>query len=124
MAEHPGGGSVDLTPRRSLLVAAVSGALVGWLVFGPRRRVTGRVVLLSLVFPVLWLLGTLTVGAVSGWYPYPFLDVDEQGAAPVAVACLGVLVLLVALLLLGWLLDRRLPGLGHPADAGLVRTGR
>ncbi|GAA1426572.1 hypothetical protein GCM10009616_01500 [Microlunatus lacustris] len=32
MAEHPGGGSVDLTPRRSLLVAAVSGALAGWLV--------------------------------------------------------------------------------------------
>ena len=32
MAEHPGGGSVDLTPRRSLLVAAVAGALAGWLV--------------------------------------------------------------------------------------------
>jgi hypothetical protein len=99
-------------------------ALVGWLVFGPRPRVTGRVVLLALVFPVLWLLGTLLVGAASGWYPYPFVDVDEQGAGPVAVACLGVLVLLVALLLLGWLLDRRLPGLGRPADAPLVRTGR
>lgn len=32
MAEHPVGGSVDLTPRRSLLVAAVFGALAGWLV--------------------------------------------------------------------------------------------
>ena len=32
MAEHPGGGSVELTPRRSLLVAAVFGALAGWLV--------------------------------------------------------------------------------------------
>jgi uncharacterized membrane protein YeaQ/YmgE (transglycosylase-associated protein family) len=99
-------------------------ALVGWLVFGPRPRVTARVVLLALVFPVLWLLGTLLVGAVSGWYPYPFVDVDEQGPGPVAVACLGVLGLLVALLLLGWLLDRRLPGLGRRADAPLVRTGR
>ena len=94
---------------------------------GPIRRPRfhgRRVVLLSLVFPVLWLLGTLTVGAVSGWYPYPFVDVDEQGAGPVAAACLGVLGLLAALLLLAWLLDRRLPGLGHPADADLVRTGR
>jgi len=32
LAEHPGGGSVELTPRRSLLVAAVFGALAGWLV--------------------------------------------------------------------------------------------
>jgi small-conductance mechanosensitive channel len=32
LAEHPGGGSVELTSRRSLLVAAVFGALAGWLV--------------------------------------------------------------------------------------------
>ena len=32
MAEQPGGGSVELTPPRSLLVAAVFGALAGWLV--------------------------------------------------------------------------------------------
>jgi len=99
-------------------------ALVGWLVFGPRPRVTARVVLLSLVFPVVWLAGTLTVGALSGWYPYPFVDVDAQGAGPVAVACLGVLVLMLVLLLLGWLLDRRLPELGHPAEARRTRAER
>lgn len=98
-------------------------ALVGWLVFGPRPRVTGRVVLLSLVFPVVWLVLTLTVGALSGWYPYPFVDVDEQGAGPVAVACLGVLVLILGLLLLGWFLDRRLPSTGRPAGARRTRTG-
>jgi heme A synthase len=32
LAEQPGRGSVDLTSRRHLLVAAVSGGLVGWLV--------------------------------------------------------------------------------------------
>ncbi|SDR76775.1 Protein of unknown function [Friedmanniella luteola] len=32
MAEQPGGGSVDLTPRRALVVAALFGGLVGWLV--------------------------------------------------------------------------------------------
>jgi apolipoprotein N-acyltransferase len=32
LAEQPGKGSVDLTPRRALVVAAVFGALAGWLV--------------------------------------------------------------------------------------------
>jgi hypothetical protein len=32
LTEHPGGGSVTLTPRRALLVAAVAGGLAGWLV--------------------------------------------------------------------------------------------
>ncbi len=32
MAEHPGGGSVELTPTRALVVAALFGGLVGWLV--------------------------------------------------------------------------------------------
>ena len=32
MAAQPGGGSVDLTPRRALVVAALFGGLAGWLV--------------------------------------------------------------------------------------------
>ncbi len=32
MAEPSGGGSVDLTPRRALVVAALFGGLAGWLV--------------------------------------------------------------------------------------------
>ena len=83
-------------------------AVVGWVLFGPRRRVTRRVVLLALVYPFVWLLYTLAVGAVSGWYPYPFLDVGENGAAAVAVAALGITVLLAALSALVWWLDRLL----------------
>lgn len=84
-------------------------AVVGWLLVGPRPRVTLRVVLLSLVYPLGWLAVTLTAGAATGWYPYPFLDVDARGAAAVAVACLGVAALLFALSALAWLADRRLP---------------
>ena len=32
MTKHPGGGSVTLTPRRALVVAALAGGLAGWLV--------------------------------------------------------------------------------------------
>jgi len=87
--------------------------VVGWVAFGPRRRVTGRVVLLALIYPFAWLFYTLGVGAVSGWYPYPFLDVGESGPAAVAVAALGIALFLFALSALVWWLDRVLGPAPH-----------
>ena len=71
-------------------------AVVGWLVAGPRPRAPWRDALLALGWPVAWLAWTLVVGGLTGWYPYPFLDVGQEGAGAVAVTCLGV--------------DRALPG--------------
>ncbi|MAS53649.1 MAG: hypothetical protein CMJ44_03300 [Pimelobacter sp.] len=90
-------------------------ALVGWVVFGPRPRITLGAVGWALAWPVAWLGVTLSVGALSGWYPYPFLDHREDGAAAVVVASLGVTLLFVALFALAAWLDRRLaptPGSG------------
>ena len=53
--------------------------------------------LLDLAWPVARLAWTLVVGAATGWYPYPFLDVGAEGAGSVAVTCLGVTVLFLAL---------------------------
>src|SRR5690606_28950316 len=50
-------------------------AVIGWAAFGPRPRVTAFVVRWALAWPVGWLVVTLVVGAISQWYPYPFLDV-------------------------------------------------
>jgi hypothetical protein len=91
-------------------------ALVGWLVFGPRPRVVLRVVLASLLYPVLWLVYTLVAGAVSGWYPYPFLDVDRLGGARVALACVGVTAAILAVSVLLWWGNRLLPPT-HRAEA-------
>lgn len=85
-------------------------AVVGWLVFGPRDRVGRAEVVPSLVFPLAWLGYTLAHGAVSGWYPYPFVDVGVHGYAVVAVNCLGVAVLFVALAAGAVRVDRRLSG--------------
>ena len=51
---------------------------------------------------------TFVRGAVTGWYPYPFLDVTEVGYPTALLAVAGVLVLGVVLLLLFRWLDRRL----------------
>lgn len=85
-------------------------AVVGWLLFGPRPRVTWAALRGALIWPVLWLVATLVVGAVSGWYPYPFLNVGQLGAGPVALAVLGVTLLFLVLGALTKLGDRRLPG--------------
>lgn len=61
-------------------------AVLGWLAFGPRPRISLRVVLLAVIWPVAWLAYTLLLGAATGWYPYPFVDVDARGPGPVAVA--------------------------------------
>ncbi len=65
-------------------------AVVGWAAYGPRPRITRRVVALALVWPVGWLAWTLVVGALVGWYPYPFLDPREDGAGAVAVASVAI----------------------------------
>lgn len=83
-------------------------AVVGWLVAGPRPRAPWRDALLALGWPVAWLGWTLVVGVLTGWYPYPFLDVGQEGAFTVAVTCLGVTVLFLALVAVVVGLDRRL----------------
>jgi len=84
-------------------------AVLGWLFFGPRPRVTITVVLLGLIWPAAWLAYTLIRGAATGWYPYPFLNLDLLGGARVAGASVGVTGLILVVSLLVWLVDQRLP---------------
>ena len=70
--------------------------LVGWLLFGPRRLVSGRIVGLATIFPLAWLAFTLLRGPIVDFYPYPFVNVIEEGYARVLLNCL-----VVALLFLG-----------------------
>lgn len=62
----------------------------------------------ALIVPLAFCVYALTRGAIEGWYPYPFLDVAQFGAAAVARNCAGIAIafLAMALLLLG--LDRLL----------------
>jgi hypothetical protein len=72
-------------------------ALLGWVLFGPRGLVDRRVVGLALAYPLLWLVCTLVRGALIGWYPYPFVDVDALGYPRVALNCLLVTLLFLVL---------------------------
>ncbi|MCU1479706.1 MAG: hypothetical protein JWQ19_492 [Subtercola sp.] len=71
--------------------------LIGWLLFGPRPRIPWATAAWAFVWPVLWLVYTFVHGAVTGWYPYPFLDVDTIGFGDSArnsavIVLIGVLI--------------------------------
>jgi hypothetical protein len=93
-------------------------AMVGWLLFGPRPRVSWRVIWLSLIWPVAWVLYTLMRGAATGWYPYPFIDVDELGL-PVVLRNLGFVLLLAAVILALLKTGDRMPALSGSGDPGV-----
>ena len=76
-------------------------AVLGWLLFGPRPRVDWATVAKALlIWPVMWIAYTFVHGALTGWYPYPFLDATELGFG---TALRNALVVLVAAAVLAWL---------------------
>ncbi|MCY1375108.1 hypothetical protein D9M69_624970 [compost metagenome] len=65
--------------------------LLDWLLQPPRRRLGGRQLLWTLVFPMAYLVYTLVRGSRTGWYPYPFLNpANVGGYGGVAVYAAGI----------------------------------
>lgn len=83
-------------------------AIGGWLLFGPRRLTAWRTVWLSVVFPACWLAFTLVRGPITGFYPYPFVDVDAHGYPEVLRNCAVVALLFVAVAVAARVVDQRL----------------
>lgn len=96
-------------------------AVLGWLLFGPRPRITRAVLLAALIWPAAWLGYTLARGPSDGWYPYPFLDVVTHGYARVVLNAVLVTLVLAAVSAVFWLGDRRLPVV-HRGRTPVIRT--
>jgi hypothetical protein len=83
-------------------------AFLGWVLFGPRPRLARPDNLRAICWPVAWLVWTLVVGGITGWYPYPFLDHREpDGVTGVVVTSIGITVLFLVLFRLARLVDER-----------------
>ena len=85
--------------------------LIGWLLFGPRPRATWATTALAFIWPVLWLVYTFVHGAITGWYPYPFLDVDTIGFVDSVRNSAVILAIGVVIAIVLTLLDHHLPSL-------------
>jgi hypothetical protein len=105
-------GSVHFGPVQNILLHTVTPllALLDWLLIGhelPRWRWAAA----WLVYPLAYLAFVLIRGAIVHRYPYPFLDVTENGYGGVALVALVLLVvfwLLGSLVVMGgWAVPRR-----------------
>jgi hypothetical protein len=88
--------------------------VIAWLRIVPERPIAWSAALSFLIFPILFGLYTLARGALTGIYPYSFLDVGQHGYPRILINCAGLLLLCLALsiLLIGigrWRAARSLP---------------
>jgi len=107
----------DLASDTLLHLVVPALAVAGWALAGPRPRVDRRALGRALAWPLAWLAWTLAVGRLTGWYPYPFLDVDEKGWGRVLLAAAGVTALFLACFAAVALVDRRAPAAPRAAAA-------
>jgi hypothetical protein len=66
--------------------------MIDWLLDNPVQSIRFKKALIWLVFPLLYGAYSLIRGASTGWYPYPFLNVDVIGLTDVLVNCLFIAV--------------------------------
>jgi uncharacterized membrane protein len=107
----------DFVADKLLHLVVPALAFVGWLVFGPRPRMSWESTLRATVWPLAWLVVILGQGARTGWYPYPFLDPGEHGWDHVVVVCAGIFVLWFALVYAEHAHDRRIAPAPREAPA-------
>lgn len=77
-----------------------------WLAFPPKTNVPFKQAVIWLVYPAAYLLYSFTRGAITGWYPYPFLNPITTGWPNVVAMCL---IITIGTTALAWLIAMRTP---------------
>lgn len=96
----------DLRPWVNTVVHYVMpiAVLAEFLLWPPRGRASFKQLVMTLCFPMLYLLYVLIRGASTGWYPYPFLNPNSMnGYGAMVPYVIGIMLLFVSL---AWLLTR------------------
>jgi hypothetical protein len=77
--------------------------VVFWLIFVPRGGLKWNNIFLWTVYPLVYLAVILIRGAFSGYYPYPFVDVNKLGYPQTLLNSAGIAIvfIIVALLFVG-----------------------
>lgn len=85
--------------------------LLYWYLYENRSVLQYRKIPKWLVFPAVYALYTLVHGSFTGWYPYPFLDVNALGTDRVVITIilllLGASLLSALLIFVGKILPQR-----------------
>ena len=101
---------LSLVENNMMHVLAPILATVGWLIFGPRIQFKAAKLGWCVVIGLVWIVVTFVRGAITHWYPYPFLNVDSLGYPSAIIACTVILLIAVGLGAAIMGLDKKLPG--------------
>jgi hypothetical protein len=71
--------------------------VLDWLLFVPKGSIPWRTGFACLGYPAIYAVWTLGHGAVSGWYPYPFVDVADLGYPQALINIAGLVAAFLAL---------------------------
>lgn len=77
-----------------------------WIFFPAQHNVPFKRAVLWLIYPFIYMVYSFIRGAITGWYPYPFLNPTTTGWPTVAAISL---IIAIATIGLTWLLVRRTP---------------
>lgn len=80
--------------------------IIFWLIFVPKGRLKWGNIPLWTVYPVAYLALILIRGAISGYYPYPFVDVAKLGYPQVLLNSCGVAVAFILIAMVFVAIDK------------------
>ncbi|MBA2562828.1 MAG: Pr6Pr family membrane protein [Chitinophagaceae bacterium] len=74
--------------------------LVYWLIFVLKNQLKWQDVLPWLIYPLVYTIFILLRGAVSGFYPYPFINISELGLKNALINAIGIAIVFLIVSLL------------------------
>lgn len=96
--------------------------VLDWILFVPKGVVAWRNGFACLGFPALYIAWTLSHGALTGWYPYHFVDVTKLGYAQTVLNIAGLVLAFLALDFLLVAIDRVKPSRRARAGTSATRS--
>lgn len=105
-------------PNESLHVWIPIYIALDWLLTPGRVRIAWSTLWLAVSYPLIWVGVTMVRGALTGWYPYPFLEPDgPNGIVGVVAYVVGIAAFIVVLAALAVVINRvhtrGVRGVGH-----------
>ncbi len=99
-------------PNEMLHVWAPILLTIEWLVFTKHKALRWNAAFWAWAFPFAWLVFTIARGAVTGWWPYFFIDPTDEGGVPGMLTyifgIMAFMFVVASLLLPAQLLSRRI----------------
>jgi len=110
---HPEGASAVLNVFLHLLLPIAY--LVDWLFFADKAPLSYKSIPYFVIYPLVYGLFNIIRGALTGFYPYPFVNVTELGIGGVTINMLGFIAVYALGGFLFITLGRALASRAHPS---------